>query len=179
VGAAKGPLVDLEPMAALFSRRRAMAVRDPVTGRWLPGNGGGRPGRMTQAKAMRLKLADQTVALESTEMPLDHLPRVMRSPAENPSTRFQAAEAAAPYCHPQLQAIAVRNVGSDGKPIAPVVNVIVMQPPEPKPRLTSRGPEERRYLAGGNAVVCDETAMAEKRHQDWKGYVEALKPGLR
>src|ERR1700737_4495628 len=44
---------------------------------------------------------------------------VMRDPTASEARRDMMAKAAAPYRHPQLQAIAVRNLGSDGKPIAP------------------------------------------------------------
>jgi hypothetical protein len=74
-----------------------VAVRDPVTGRWLKGNPGGQPGRMTEARRERIKLEEKVAAIDSDEMPLDHLLRVMRTPGESPAVRFQAAKAAAPY----------------------------------------------------------------------------------
>ena len=113
-------------------------VRDPVTGRWLKGPGG-KPGTLT-AKKLRLKLAEketQVAAIESDEMPLPCHAFSRREPER----AFQAAKAAAPYCHPQLQAIALRSLGPDGKPVAFVVNLTVMQPPEPRPRLPSTGPK--------------------------------------
>jgi hypothetical protein len=51
------------------------------------------------------------------------------------------AKAAAPYRHPQLQAVAHKYLNSDGSPIGPTVTVTIMQPPEPKPQLTSAGPK--------------------------------------
>jgi hypothetical protein len=77
----------------------------------------------------RLKLEELENSLKDNEMPLDMMLRVMRNREEPMSTRFAAAKAAAPYCHPQLQAIAVRNLGQDGKLI--VVNLTIMQLPEP------------------------------------------------
>jgi hypothetical protein len=77
-----------------------------ATGKKTGGRRKGTPNRRTA------ELRAEMVA--SGEMPLDHLLRIMRSPGEPAATRFAAAKAAAPYCHPQLQAIAVRNLGVDG-----------------------------------------------------------------
>jgi hypothetical protein len=115
--------------------------RDPVTGKLLPGNKVGLVGRMTRAKRAEAKIREMENALESGEQPLDFLLRIMRDRREPGSTRFMAAKAAAPYCHPQLQAVAHRHLNADGSVIAPVVNLTVMQPPEPRPRLTSTGPK--------------------------------------
>ena len=104
-----------------------------ATGKKTGGRRKGTPNR--RSAKLRAEMA------ASGEMPLDHLLRVMRSPTESPAMRFQAAKAAAVYCHPQLAAVAVRNVGSDGKPIQPVVNLTVLSPPEPKPRLTAAAPK--------------------------------------
>jgi hypothetical protein len=50
------------------------------------------------------------------------------------------AKDAAPYVHPRLAAIAHRHVDANGQPLTPTINLTIMQPPEPKPRLTSTGP---------------------------------------
>jgi len=67
--------------------------------------------------------------------------RVMRDPTVEPHRRDAAAKAAAPYVHPTLAAVAHKHLDAKGRQIAPVVTVTVMQPPEPKPRLTSTGPQ--------------------------------------
>ena len=105
-----------------------------ATGKKTGGRRKGTPNRRTAE--LRAEMA------ASGEMPLDFLLSTMRNPAENPSVRFQAAKAACPYTSPQLQAIAVRNLGADGKPIAPVVNLTVLSPPAPAPRVTARGPDD-------------------------------------
>jgi hypothetical protein len=74
-------------------------------------------------------------------MPLDYMLRRMRDPRMNESERFIAAKAAAPYVHPQLQAVAHQHLGADGKPIAPMVTVVVMETPAEQPRLTHEGPK--------------------------------------
>ena len=48
----------------------------------------------------------QFEAIQSTETPLEFLLRKMRDTTAAPADRFQAAKAAAPFCHPQLQAVA-------------------------------------------------------------------------
>ena len=81
-------------------------------------------------------------ANEGGLQPLDYMLQVMRDPTASEARRDMMAKAAAPYRHPQLQAIAVRNLGADGKPIAPVVNLTVLSPPAPAPRVTARGPDD-------------------------------------
>jgi hypothetical protein len=121
-----------------------MPDRDPVTGQLLPGNRVGRVGRMTRAKKAEAKLKEIENSLESDEKPLDHLLRLMRDRREPGSVRFAAAKAAAPYCHPQLQAIAHKLLGQNGEPVVPVVNLTVMQLPDlTKPKLTARGPDDK------------------------------------
>jgi hypothetical protein len=46
----------------------------------------------------------------ATDWPSRRPSDLSRSREESPATRFAAAKAAAPYCHAQLQAVAVRNV---------------------------------------------------------------------
>ena len=43
---------------------------------------------------------------QASEMPLDFMLRRMRDTTAAPADQFQAAKAAAPFCHPQLQAVA-------------------------------------------------------------------------
>jgi len=52
-------------------------------------------------------------------LPLDYMLRVMRDPATEPHRRDAMAKAAAPYVHPQLQAVAPRHLDAKGHPIAP------------------------------------------------------------
>jgi hypothetical protein len=77
----------------------------------------------------------------SGEMPLAYMMRIMRDPSTEPHRRDAMAKAAAPYVHPTLAAVAHKHLNADGTPIAPTVIVTIMQPPEPKPRLTSTGPQ--------------------------------------
>jgi hypothetical protein len=77
-------------------------------------------------------------------MPLQYMLRIMRNVDLDPHVRFQAAARAAPYVHPQLQAIAHQHLDQAGNPIAPMVTVTIMKAdlePE-KPRLTLEGPKE-------------------------------------
>ena len=85
--------------------------------------------------------AETAVAIAAGEEPIDYMLRVMRDPTVEPTRRDVMARAAAPYRHPQLQAVAHKYLNTDGTPIAPTVNVTIMQPPEPRPRLTSVGPK--------------------------------------
>ena len=75
-------------------------------------------------------------------MPLDYMLRIMRDPDLDPARRDVMARSAAPMCHPQLQAIAHKHLDVYGKPIAPQINVRVMQPPPEAPRLTHGGPRD-------------------------------------
>src|SRR6516225_167557 len=68
-----------------------------------------------QAEADAKKLED----IESTEMPKDFMLRAMRSTKLTYEQRMAAAKAAAPFCHPYLQAIAHKHMDVDGNPIAP------------------------------------------------------------
>jgi hypothetical protein len=89
-------------------------------------------------------LAAQTeaaVSVAAGEEPIEYMLKIMRDPSVEPARRDAMAKAAAPYRHPQLQALAHKHLNADGTPIAPVVNLTVMQLPEPRPRLTSTGPK--------------------------------------
>jgi hypothetical protein len=77
----------------------------------------------------------------SGEMPLAYMMRIMRDPTTEPHRRDAMAKAAAPYVHPTLAAVAHKHLDAKGRPIAPTVIVTIMQPPAPKPQLTSVGPK--------------------------------------
>jgi hypothetical protein len=64
----------------------------------------------------------------SGELPLDFMLRTMRDPGQDFAMRASMARSAAPYCHPQLQAVAHKLVDAAGNPIAPVVNLSVSTP---------------------------------------------------
>ena len=127
-------------------------------GRFLKGEGGrkkGIPNKATVAK----RLAEAEAAnkrhegLQATEMPLDLMLRYMRDPAEDKHVRMAMAKAAAPYCHAQLQAVAHKHLNADGTPIAPTVNLTIMPPSEPKPRLTSVGPKGDDTVRSGKSAL--------------------------
>jgi hypothetical protein len=87
--------------------------------------------------------AEAEVAGAGGEMPLDHMLRVMRDPTTEPHRRDAMAKAAAPYCHPQMQAIAHKHMNADGTPIAPTINLTITSAAEAAkmPKLTSSGPK--------------------------------------
>ncbi len=64
--------------------------------------GAGRP----QGSPNKVGAARVAELAASGEMPLDYLIRVMRNPKETADRRFDAAKAAAPYCHPRLTSVA-------------------------------------------------------------------------
>jgi len=82
----------------------------------------------------------------SGEMPLDYLTRIMRDPNIEPHRRDAAARAAAPYCHPTMQAVAHRLLDASGAPVAPVINLTINAPTAsvepPRPKLTAAGPKD-------------------------------------
>src|SRR3974377_2076054 len=97
-----------------------------ATGKKTGGRRKGTPNRRTAE--MRAEMG------ASGELPLEFLLRHMRNPENSKAEQFAAAKAAAPYVHPQLQAIAHRNLDADGNPVAPVVNVRVLPTPPDTPR---------------------------------------------
>jgi hypothetical protein len=104
----------------------------------------GTPNRATVQRrlAEAAGVLEQMKAIQSTEMPLDFLLRQMRDPAAAPADRFAAARVAAAFCHPQLQAVGYRHLGSDGAPLTPTISVtIVKAAPEP-PKLSHQGPKD-------------------------------------
>ena len=54
-------------------------------------------------------------ALDTGEMPLEYMLRVMRDPTADPERRDFMAAKAAPYCHRQLKALEV--TGAEGGPV--------------------------------------------------------------
>jgi hypothetical protein len=87
------------------------------------------------------QMEERNIASQSNEMPLDFLLRRMRDPAFSPTERFLAARAAAPFCHPALQAVAHRHLDASGRPLAPKVTVTVHRAPPEAPRLGHDGPK--------------------------------------
>ena len=100
--------------------------------------GAGRPKGVSNRRTVEMR-AEMAA---SGELPLDYMLRVMRDETAEAARRDAMAKAAAPYVHPTLAAVAHRHANADGSPIAPVVNLTVMQPPAPKPQLTSVGPKD-------------------------------------
>ena len=91
--------------------------------------------------------AEAAVAGAGGEQPLDFLLRLMRDPSEDKMTRFAAAKAAAPFVHPQLQAVAHRMLDASGAPLSPTINLVINPPPKPveatpRPKLTHQGPKD-------------------------------------
>lgn len=88
---------------------------------------GRKPGSVTKRTKARIALADK--AIDAGITPLAFMLDVMRQPIEpdtNPliaiairEQRFEAAKAAAPYCHNRLAAI--EHTGKDGVPLVPPV----------------------------------------------------------
>ena len=107
-------------------------------------NAGRRKGTPNKATIERRKAEAEGKELQSREMPLDFMLRVMRDPLQPPSERCVMARAAAQYCHPQLTAVAHQYMDAQGRPIAPVVSVTIVDttPTEPPPRLTLAGPKD-------------------------------------
>jgi hypothetical protein len=87
--------------------------------------------------------AEVAAAVSANEglQPLDYMLQVMRDCTASEARRDMMAKAAAPYRHPQLQAVAPKHMNPDGTPITPTVNLTIMQPSEPKPRLTAAAPK--------------------------------------
>jgi len=63
-------------------------------------------------------------------MPLDFLLRLMRDPREPKSKRLEAAKAAAPFCHPKLNAIDAPPAGGEEKPETTTIKVAFVDPPK-------------------------------------------------
>jgi hypothetical protein len=87
--------------------------------------GGRKRGTPNKATSLLAVKAEAAVAGAGGEMPLDHMLRVMRDPATEPHRRDAMAKAAAPYCHPQLQAVAHKHMNADGTPVGPTINLTI------------------------------------------------------
>jgi|SRR6516165_9709537 hypothetical protein len=89
---------------------------------------GGRLKGMPNKKTVEKRLAEEQARKISSDLePLDYMLEVMRDPTDQ-ARRDMMAKAAAPYRHPQLQAVAHKLVDSAGHPLAPVVNLTVSTP---------------------------------------------------
>jgi hypothetical protein len=80
--------------------------------------GGAQPGPVAKEKKKRRE-ADKKArenAEKDTTMPLDYMLRRMRNPDLLEHERFAAAWRAAPYVHPQLQAIAHQHMSHRNDP---------------------------------------------------------------
>jgi hypothetical protein len=109
-------------------------------GRKTGGRQKGTPNKKTSVLAAQAEAA--VAVADGEETPIDYMLRIMRDPTVEPARRDAMGKAAAPYRHPQLQAVAHKHLNADGTPIAPTVIVRIMQPPESRPRLTSVGPKD-------------------------------------
>jgi hypothetical protein len=111
-------------------------------GRKTGGRKKGTPNKRTSVLATK---AEAAVAGAGGEQPLDYLLRIMRDPSTEPHRRDAAAKAAAPYIHPQLQAVAHRMLDSDGEPLTPTINLTINPPvaiEPPKPKLNHNEPTD-------------------------------------
>jgi hypothetical protein len=105
---------------------------------------GGRTKGTPNRKTVEKRLAEEQARKISSDLePLEYMLEVMRDPTADQTRRdmMAMAKAAAPYRHPQLQAIAHKHLNADGSLIGPTVVVTIMKAPAPKPQLTSVGPK--------------------------------------
>ena len=113
---------------------------------WGRKTGGRRKGSRNKKPSVLTVKAEAAAAGAGGELPLDYLLRVMRDPNTEPHRRDAAAKAAAPYCHPTMQAVAHRMVDATGAPVAPVINLTINAPTAsvepPRPKLTAAGPKD-------------------------------------
>jgi len=128
----------------------ALEGRDPVSGRFVKGYKGG-PGKkrgktretiereLAEAAAVAAKLQARIDDADKELTPLDFMLRTLRSREFTYEQRFAASRAAAPYMHPQLQAIAHRHLDAAGNPLAPVISVTVRKA-EPVPAALTHVP---------------------------------------
>ena len=113
-----------------------------VKGQARPANSGRRRGTPNRRTLERRAAEDAELKALQNDLPLDYMLKVMRNPATDPHRRDVMARAAAPYLHPQLQAVAHKLVDEKGNPVAPVVNLTVSTPPkleDKTPKLTHDG----------------------------------------
>jgi hypothetical protein len=78
-----------------------------------PGSGR-KKGTANKKTIQRREQEAQEAEEQANEMPADYMLRIMRDPKADPGRRDVMARAAAPYCHPQLQAVAHRLLHADG-----------------------------------------------------------------
>jgi hypothetical protein len=107
---------------------------------WGRKTGGRKKGTPNKKTSVLAAQAEAVVAVAGGEEPIQYMLRIMNDSTVEVARRDAMARAAAPYRHPQLQAVAHKHLDAKGKPIAPVITVTIMQPPAPKTQLTSRGP---------------------------------------
>jgi hypothetical protein len=126
--------------------------RPPASGRKK-----GTPNRATVKRRLEeaQEAEERAASIQSTEQPIDYMLRIMRDPASGEARRDAMARAAAPYCHPQLQAVAHKLLDAKGKPVAPIVNVNAPQ----MNFLTLRDQAPRAYDR------TDRQASAKTRHE--------------
>lgn len=85
-----------------------MAEQTKKSKRGGPRPGSGRPkGVKNKSTIMKEELHQEvlTRAVENAETPLEVMLGIMRDPDTDPSMRFEAAKAAAPYVHPRLSQV--------------------------------------------------------------------------
>ena len=124
---------------------------------------GGRAQGTPNKKTVEKRLVEEQARKISSDLePLDYMLEVMRDPTADQARRDMMAKAAAPYRHPQLQAVAHKYLNADGTPIAPSLRITIMQPPTPKPRLTSEGPIARRQHVRHRYARCCRPAGVEE-----------------
>jgi hypothetical protein len=103
--------------------------------------GGRKKGTPNKRASVLAAQAEAAVAVSPGEEPIQYMLRIMNDPTVEVARRDTMARAAAPYRHPQLQAVAHKHLDAEGRPIAPTVTVTIMKAPEPKPQLTSVEPK--------------------------------------
>jgi hypothetical protein len=103
--------------------------------------GGRKKGTPNKKISVLAAQAEAAVAVATGEEPIDYMLKIMRDPSVEPARRDAMVKAAAPYRHPQLQAVAHKHFDDKGRPITPTITVRIMKAPAPKPQLTSIGPK--------------------------------------
>ena len=113
---------------------------------WGRKTGGRQKGTRNRRTSVLAAQAETAVAVATGdaaagEEPIDYMLKIMRHPSVEPARRDAMAKAAAPYRHPQLQAVAHKLVDDKGHPLAPVVNLTVSTPKleDKTPKLTHDG----------------------------------------
>lgn len=92
-------------------------------------HGGKRPGAGRKSGVANKRTREiATKAMQEGMTPIEYLLGVMRDEKADPAARFEAAKAAAPYCHPKLAAI--EHSGKDDAPAKVALNVANLTPDE-------------------------------------------------